>query len=385
MSQTSVGTPKRELVAAIRAAAGAVNDPEITRPLGELNMVRTVDVEAGRAQVGIVLTIAGCPMAKRIERDVREAVLGVPGVSEVSIDLGVMNDEERAELSQKLNAGRPRRVNPFTPDSLTRVIAVTSGKGGVGKSTVAANVAAAAAQRGLKVGLIDADVHGFSIPALMGLVDEEGIIARPTQVADMMLPPIAHQVRVVSIGSFLPPGQEDSAVSWRGPLLHRAVEQFLSNVHFGDLDLLVVDLPPGTGDVGITVGQLLPHAEVLVVTTPQRNAAGVAERSGQLARQLGQKVIGVVETMAEDASGFAPFGSGGGVLVAERLATSEEHVAVLGKIPFSMVLRENGDNGTPVVVAAPEDPGAEAFQELTQRIISRPRGLTGRALTVSVK
>ena len=372
------------VVAAVRRAVEAVVDPELSRPLGELDMIRLVEVTDAVATVGVLLTIAGCPMADRIERDVRTAAASVSGIDDVQVDVGVMTTEERQALTARLRGGRARRVNPFTPDSLTRVIAVTSGKGGVGKSTVTANLAAATAARGLRVGLIDSDVHGFSIPGLVGLIDDEGHVTRPTKVDDLVLPPIAHGVRVVSIGMFLPEGAEGSAVSWRGPMLHRTIEQFLADVYFGDLDVLFIDLPPGTGDVAISVGQLLPHAEVLVVTTPQPAAASVAVRSGMLARQLGQRLLGIVETMAADDDGFAPFGTGGGETVAEQLSESGDQLSVLASIPFSVALREAGDAGTPIVIAEPDEAAARAFTALAGRLVERPRGLAGRLLNVSI-
>lgn len=373
-----------ELSPLVRAAAGSVVDPELQRSLAELEMVRQVDVADGLARITIALTITGCPMAARIEREVSAAALGVPGVGRAEVELIVMTDEEREALIGRLRAGKTRSRTPFTPDSLTRVIAVTSGKGGVGKSTVTANLAAATARRGLRVGLVDADVHGFSIPALLGLVDDEGHVIRPTRIEDLVLPPIAHGVRTVSIGMFLPEGAEDTAVSWRGPLLHRTLEQFITDVFFGDIDVLFIDLPPGTGDVAISVGHLLPHAEAIVVTTPQSAASDVAVRSGLLARQLGQPILGVIETMSTDENGFAPFGSGGGASVAAKLSADSTEVPLLATIPFSQALREAGDTGEPIVVAAPEDAAARAFDQLAARLSIRRESLVGRRLSVSI-
>ncbi|WAH97425.1 P-loop NTPase [Arthrobacter sp. MMS18-M83] len=377
-----------DLAAAVREAVGRVSDPELRRPLADLGMIKSVEVKGGVAVVGITLTISTCPSADRIKRDVRAAAHAVVGVEEVRIDVGVMTAEERAALTAKLREGRSRASMPFTADSLTRVIAVSSGKGGVGKSTVTANLAAAMAARGLRVGLIDADVHGFSIPGLLGLFDDEGKVTRPTRIDNLVLPPIAHDVRAVSIGMFLPEGAEDTAVSWRGPMLHRTLEQFLTDVYFGDLDVLLLDLPPGTGDIAISVGQILPHAEVIVVTTPQPAASGVAVRSGILARELNQRVIGVVETMSPmqlaDGTAFEPFGAGGGAAVAARLSASGAEVPLLASIPFSTGLRAGGDSGVPVVVADPEDPAARAFGKLAEKLAVRPRGLSGRRLPVSL-
>lgn len=337
-------------------------------------------------RVDLQLTIVGCPAADTIERDVRVAAGSVDGVSSVDVDVSVMAPATRAALTERLRAGRPNGIQ-FTADSLTRVIAVTSGKGGVGKSTVTANLAVALARRGLRVGIVDVDVHGFSIPGLMGLTDERGVAPRPTRVDSMILPPVAHDVKVVSIGMFV--DDASTAVSWRGPMLHRTVNQFLTEVFFGDLDVLLLDLPPGTGDVAISVGQLLPHAEVLVVTTPQAAAADVAERSGIVARQTGQRVIGVIENMAglvqPDGSVLHLFGEGGGAETAARLSRGQDApVPVLGSVPLSVPLREGGDTGLPVVLGAPEDPAAVALAAIADGITTMGRGLAGRKLGLSL-
>ena len=286
--------------------------------------------------VAVKLTIVGCPAADTIERDVRAAAASVPGVRAVAVDVSVMSREERAALTEKLRGGRAARVQQFGADSLTRVYAVTSGKGGVGKSTLTANLAVALAERGLRVGIVDADVHGFSIPGLLGLTDADGVAQRPTRVDDMILPPVAYGVKVVSIGMFV--DSPEAAVAWRGPMLHRTIQQFLTDVYFGDLDVLLLDLPPGTGDVAISVGQLLPNAEVVVVTTPQPAAADVAVRSGVVARQTGQRVVGVIENMAglrqPDGSVLELFGSGGGAEVARRLSAGQDApVPLLASVP----------------------------------------------------
>jgi ATP-binding protein involved in chromosome partitioning len=348
---------------AVRAALATVVDPEIRRPITDLDMVRGVAVSDGVATVDLVLTIVGCPAADTIERDVRAAVLGVPGISDLDLTVGVMTVPEREALVARL---RGTRTMQFGADTLTKIYAITSGKGGVGKSTLTANLAVALAARGLKVGLVDADVFGFSIPGILGL----GAGDRPTKVGDLMMPPPAHGVSVISIGMFV---DASTAVSWRGPLLHRTIQQFLTDVWFGDLDVLLLDLPPGTGDVAISIGQLLPHAEVLVVTTPQPAAADVAERSGLVARQTGQTVIGVVENMTGDL-----FGSGGGDALAGRLG-----VPVLARIPLSVPLREGGDAGAPVVLADPSDPAAAAILALADTLAARGRDLTARKLPLS--
>ncbi|MBN9213247.1 MAG: sodium:proton antiporter [Microbacterium sp. SCN 70-200] len=370
----------------VRRAVGAVTDPEIRRPLAELDMVRDVRVDGSTAHVAIALTIVGCPAAARIERDVRDAAASVPGVTTVELTVGVMTPAERAALTERLRGGRTR-VMPFGPDSLTRVIAVTSGKGGVGKSTLTANLAVALAERSLAVGLIDADVHGFSIPALLGLVEPDGLPPQPTRIDDLMLPPVAYGVKTISIGMFLPRDQPASAVAWRGPMLHRTVQQFLTDVFFGDLDILLLDMPPGTGDVAISVGQLLPHADVLVVTTPQTAASDVAVRSGLVAGQTGQRVIGVVENMAAmtlpDGTTLDLFGSGGGAAVAAALSTDATEVPLLGSVPLSVALRRGGDEGVPVVIGDPADAAAQAIAHVADALARTPRGLAGRSLPFS--
>ena len=370
----------------VRAAVASVTDPELRRPLGDLDMVRDIAVVDGVAEVGIALTIVGCPAADRIERDVRAAAASVEGVSHVEVAVGVMSPDERRALTERLRGGRAAREMPFGPDSLTRVIAVTSGKGGVGKSTLTANLAVALAARGLRVGLVDADVHGFSIPGLLGLVDADGLPPAPTRLDDLILPPVAYGVKVISIGMFLRrPGEEAAgAVAWRGPMLHRTVQQFLTDVYFGDLDVLLLDMPPGTGDVAISVGQLLPHADVLVVTTPQAAAADVAVRSGLVARQTGQTPIGVIENMAAmalpDGTLLDLFGSGGGEAVARALSGDGGDVPLLASVPLSPALRTGGDEGRPVVIAHPDDPASRAIHAAAAALAERPRGLSGRSL-----
>jgi ATP-binding protein involved in chromosome partitioning len=378
-----------ELAERVRGAVAAVTDPELRRPLGELDMVRQIDVHGTTAEVGIALTIVGCPAADRIERDVRDAAASVAGIDAVDIRVGVMSPDERKALTEKLRGGRAKREMPFGPDSLTRVIAVTSGKGGVGKSTLTANLAVALAARGLRVGLVDADVHGFSIPGLLGLIDADGLPPAPTRIDDLILPPVAYGVKVISIGMFLRRPGEDAAgaVAWRGPMLHRTVQQFLTDVSFGDLDVLLLDMPPGTGDVAISVGQLLPHADVLVVTTPQAAAADVAVRSGTVARQTGQRVIGVVENMAAmtlpDGTSLDLFGAGGGETVARALSTPDADVPLLASVPLSPALRGGGDEGRPVVITSPDDPASRAIDEVAASLTVHPRGLAGRPLRVT--
>ncbi|MBO1769188.1 Mrp/NBP35 family ATP-binding protein [Agrococcus sp. TF02-05] len=353
----------------LERALGTVVDPEIRRPLVELDMIPAASLDDGTARIRLELTVAACPAADRIQADVRQAAASVAGVERVEVEVGVMAPATRQALVERLRGSRPQQ---FGPDTLTRIIAVASGKGGVGKSTVTANLAVALAARGLAVGVIDADVHGYSIPALLGSAD------RPTRVGDMMMPPEAHGVRLVSIGMFV---EGNRSVSWRGPMLHRTLAQFLSDVWWGDLDVLLIDMPPGTGDVAISLGQLLPHAEVLVVTTPQRAAAEVAERAGEVARQTGQRVLGVVENMAglaqPDGSILELFGAGGGDEAARRLG-----VPVLARVPLSVALREGGDAGAPVVAAEPTDPAATAIIALAEALRGT-RSIAGRGLPVS--
>lgn len=357
-----------------------VIDPEIRRPITDVGMVRSVDFKDGVAIIGIDLTTSGCPMKERITGDVKDAAARVEGVEDVRVELGVMSEEQRLELRSKLRGGKPEPVIQFTqPGNMTRIYAIASGKGGVGKSTVTANLAAAMAADGLKVGVLDADIFGFSIPGMLGV---EG---QPTRLDDMLLPPIAHEVKAVSIGMFVPEGQP---VVWRGPMLHRAIEQFLADVYWGDLDVLLLDLPPGTGDIAISVAQLLPHAELVVVTTPQVAAAGVAERAGSIATQTSQNVVGVIENMSwleqPDGSRLELFGEGGGQTVASRLSkTLGTDVPLLGQIPLDITAREAGDAGTPVVLSDPESSAAQALRNMARALAGRQRGLAGRSLGVT--
>ena len=349
-------------------ALARVQDPEIRRPLTELGMISRAEVDGHVARVQVKLTVAHCPAADRIRDDVLDAASAAPGIDEVDLDVTVMDPAERKALVERLKSSRPMQ---FGPDTLTRIIAVTSGKGGVGKSTVTANLAATLARRGQRVGLIDADVHGYSIPGILGLED------RPTRVGELMMPPQIHGISVVSIGMFV---EGNQSVSWRGPMLHRTLEQFLRDVWWGDLDTLVIDMPPGTGDVAISLGQLLPHADVVVVTTPQKSAADVAERSALVARQTGQRVVGVVENMTglvqADGTLLEVFGSGGGDEVAGRL-----EVPVLARIPLSVDVREGGDAGEPVALR--ESQASEPFAELADALSASRRTMRGRSLPFS--
>ncbi|MEU7475716.1 P-loop NTPase [Lentzea sp. NPDC042327] len=365
----------------VRKALSGVQDPEIRRPITEIGMVKDVEVAAdGSVVVGVYLTVAGCPMRDKITADVTAAVSALEGVSSVRVDLDVMSDAQRTELRKTLRGGTEEPVIPFAqPGSLTRVYCVASGKGGVGKSSVTVNLAVAMAARGLSVGIVDADIYGHSIPRMLGA---DG---RPTQVEKMIMPPQAHGVKVISIGMFTP---GNTPVVWRGPMLHRALQQFLADVFWGDLDVLLLDLPPGTGDVAISVAQLVPNAEILVVTTPQTAAAEVAERAGSIALQTRQRVAGVIENMSwlemPDGSRMEVFGAGGGAAVAESLTRAVgSDVPLLGQIPLDPRLRENGDAGTPIVQAVPDSAAAQVLTEVATKLSVRSRGLAGRLLNVS--
>ncbi|MET3860314.1 ATP-binding protein involved in chromosome partitioning [Dietzia sp. 2505] len=365
----------------IRAALAKVDDPEIRKPLTELGMIKGVDIDegSGRVEIGIYLTVATCPMRDTITDRVRSAVSDVAGVGEVVVELDVMNDEQRTELRKHLRGDAAEPVIPFAqPGNLTRVYAVASGKGGVGKSTATVNLATALASRGLSVGVLDADIYGHSIPRMLGTD------ARPTQVEQMILPPVAHDVKVISIAQFT---KGNTPVVWRGPMLHRALQQFLADVYWGDLDVLLMDLPPGTGDVAISIAQLIPSAEILVVTTPQQAAAEVAERAGSIALQTRQRIAGVIENMSwlelPDGTRMDVFGTGGGAEVAANLSRSVgAPVRLLGQVPLEQAVREHGDEGTPIVLAEPDSPSGRAYREIADGLAVRPRGLAGMNLGI---
>ncbi|MGC5027880.1 Mrp/NBP35 family ATP-binding protein [Tsukamurella sp. DT100] len=365
---------------AIRSALATVNDPEIGKPITDLGMVKSVAVQADSSiDVEVYLTTSACPMRTQIVDRVRAAVADVPGTGEVRVELDVMNDEQRAELRKTVRGDKAEPVIPFAqPGSLTRVYAVASGKGGVGKSSVTVNLAASLAARGLSVGVLDADIYGHSVPRMMGTD------ARPTQVDSMIMPPQAHGVKVISVAMFT---TGNTPVVWRGPMLHRALQQFLADVFWGDLDVLLLDLPPGTGDVAISIAQLIPGAEILVVTTPQTAAAEVAERAGAIALQTRQRVAGVIENMAgltlPDGTVLDVFGSGGGEQVAARLTRAVgADVPLLGQIPLDPQLREAGDAGTPVVLSAPDSPTGSALRAIADKLAVRKRGLAGMSLGI---
>ncbi|MEI8056483.1 MAG: Mrp/NBP35 family ATP-binding protein [Actinomycetes bacterium] len=367
------------ILALIDAALATVEDPEIHRPITELKMVKSREVVDGIARVAVWLTVSGCPMRDTITARVTAAVGAVPGVTSVEVELDVMDEEQRKELRGAL-VGHDEREIVFTkPGNLTRVYAIASGKGGVGKSSITANLAVAMAAQGLAVGIVDADIYGHSIPRLLGATDA------PTMVEGMIMPPQAHGVRMISMLPFKP-GGVSQPVAFRGPMLHRALQQFLADVWWGDLDVLLLDLPPGTGDVAISVAQLLPHAELIVVTTPQEAAAEVSIRAGMMAQQTKQRVAGVIENMSSFPCPHCGepmdlFGSGGGAMVAQTL-TEElgSEVSVLGRVPFDVRLREGGDNGLPLVVSAPDSPAATVLREVAGRLGTRARGLAGMSL-----
>ncbi|MEU2036768.1 Mrp/NBP35 family ATP-binding protein [Nocardia amamiensis] len=362
----------------IRTALARVEDPEIHRPITELNMVSGIAIdEARQVTVEILLTVSTCPMRDRILQDVRAAVLALPDIASVTVEFGVMSGEQRAALRKQI---RGDDEIPFAePGSRTRVLCVASGKGGVGKSSVTVNLAVAMAQRGLRIGILDADIHGHSIPAMLGCT------SGPTQVDRMMMPPTAFGVRLMSVGMFLA-GNEP--VVWRGPMLHRALRQFLADVYWGELDVLLVDLPPGTGDIAISLAQLLPTAELLVVTTPQQTAARIAERAGAVAAKTGQRVIGVVENMswyqAPSGARISLFGSGGGAMVSRGLTEIlGTDCPLLGRIPFDPDVCATGDRGTPMVLAEPGSAAAMAFSALADLLTAPRESIVGRRLMVS--
>jgi ATP-binding protein involved in chromosome partitioning len=370
----------------VHAALGGVLDPEIRRPITELGMVRSADVrEDGTASVTVLLTVAGCPMRETLTRDVTNAVSALPGITKVDVTLDVMSDQQRHDLQSRLRGATPVKENPFArADSLTRIYAVASGKGGVGKSSVTVNLAAAMAGQGLKIGLLDADVYGHSVPAMLGIAD-----LRPTKVEEMIMPVPAYDVKVMSIG-MLKPGRQH-VVAWRGPMLNKALEQMLADVYWGDLDVLLLDLPPGTGDMAISVGQQLTNAEVLVVTTPQEAAAEVAERAGTIASMLHQKVIGVVENMSwlpcphcGPSHRIDVFGTGGGTRVADTLTQRFGYdVPLLAEVPLDPRLRSGGDSGVPVVLDDPTAASSEALAALAKELAERRPSLVGRSLGIT--
>src|SRR5205807_2950015 len=352
--------PNRDEI--MRALEGVI-DPELRRPVTELDMVRAVEIDGGDVRVTIALTIAGCPLRDSFQEQVAEVLRHVPGVERVALGFDVMTADERQALTTKLRGGMQERSQGLSLDAATRVLAVCSGKGGVGKSTLAANLAVALAQHGKQVGILDADVYGHSVPHVLG------IRQKPVLVDKLIVPPVKHELKLMSIGFFL---DDNQPVMWRGPMLHRALEQFLSDVHWGRLDILVLDMPPGTGDVAISLGQLLPRAETLVVTTPQPAAQEVASRAGAMAQKTGMRLVGVVENMTGEI-----FGSGGGDRLAEELG-----IPMLGRVPLDPVVRECGDAGEPVAAAAPDSDGGVELRRIAEVVLEQRAGAIVKPLTV---
>ena len=368
-------------VGLIHAALARVNDPELHRPLPDLGMVESVEVSGTTAHIKIKLTIEGCPMKDRLEADIQRELLAVSEISDLALTFGVMTEDERNNVKKMLRGGR-EKFNPFAePNSLTRVIGIASGKGGVGKSSLTVNLAVAAAAKGLSVGILDADVYGHSVPRLMGILDQ-----RPTSIDQFFIPIEKYGVKVVSMEMFKP--NREDPIAYRGPLLHRVLEQLMTDAYWGSLDLLLLDLPPGTGDIAISLGQLVPQSEIIVVTTPQIAAAEVAERAGRIAHQMKQSVLGVVENMSESpcphcGEMIALFGSGGGEETARRLTElAGKKVPLLAKVPFDIRLRDGGDEGIPAILSEDSTPTTKAIGELLENISVRPRSLAGVPLSL---
>ena len=371
-----------KIISAISEALSKVSDPELHRPITDLGMVDRVNFESGKVHLRILLTISGCPMKDRLQQDISKAVSVIDEVRSVEIEFGVMNDEQRDNVKKLLRGGREKFIPFAQPDSLTRVWGISSGKGGVGKSSVTVNLAAALSSRGFKVGVLDADVYGHSIPRLLGIEGQ-----RPTAIDQTFIPVEVRGIKVVSIEMFKP--DRADPVAYRGPLLHRVLEQLLSDAYWGDLDFLLLDLPPGTGDIAISLGQLIPASEIIVVTTPQVAASEVAERAGRIAHQLKQHIIGVIENMS---SYFEPelkreislFGSGGGEETARRLSTLVgAEVPLVGKIPFDSELREGGDVGEPIIWRRPDSRAAQEFLSIIDQLAPRKKSLLGVRLDVT--
>jgi len=369
------------MIDSINDALAQVKDPELHRSLPELGMIDSVAFDGGVVTLKVLITIAGCPMKDRIRSDIDSVLLVIEGVNKVDLTLEPMSEEQRNNIKKLLRGGREKFIPFAQPDSLTRVIGVASGKGGVGKSSVTVNLAVAAAQKGLRVGILDADVYGHSIPRLMGLL---GI--RPTAIDQMFIPPEIYGVKVVSMEMFKP--ERSDPVAYRGPMLHKVLEQLLSDAYWGDLDILFLDLPPGTGDIAISLGQLIPASEIIVVTTPQIAAAEVAERAGRIAHQIKQQVIGVIENMSDYTTPLGEkvslFGTGGGEETSRRLSELVgSNVALLGKIPFSPELQSGGDLGTPVILSAPQSDAALEINQITEKLIVRSKSLVGVRLGIA--
>lgn len=368
-------------IEAINQALAKVVDPELRKPLTELGMVKSVAISGATAEIAIYLTISGCPMKDRLHEDISQAVVGIGNITKVNIEFDVMSDEQRNEIKRIIRGGNEKSIPFARPDSLTRVFAVASGKGGVGKSSVTANLAVALAARGQRVGILDADVYGHSIPRILGMLG-----ARPTAIDNTtFIPPEdSRGIRVASMEMFKP--QREDPVAYRGPILHKVLEQLLADAFWGELDFLLLDLPPGTGDIAISLGQLIPNSELIVVTTPQIAAAEVAERAGRLAHQLKQQLIGVIENMSAFACPHCSelislFGSGGGEETVARLGRlTGGSIPLLGKIPFDPALREGGDDGVPMDEGRPS---TQVIRDIADQLLKRSSSLAGRRLPLS--
>ena len=362
----------------VREALRSVNDPEIGRPIEDIGMLRDIEVlDGGLVRVHVLITIEGCPLKDRITSDVTEALAPLEGVERVDVALSPMSEEQRASLVATLRGGAaPQQQPTFFTGSDTTVIAVASGKGGVGKSSVTVNLACALAAEGHRVGVLDADVWGFSVPRMMG------VTGKPVGFNDMILPLESHGVKVISMGFFVP---EETPVIWRGPMLHKAIEQFLGDVYWGDLDFLLCDLPPGTGDVSISLASFLPGASMLVVTTPQEAARKVAERAGKMAERTNLRPVGVIENMSwfvcPHCGEQTPiFGQGGGGEAAETLG-----VPLFAQVPLEPALREGGDDGAPIVVTDPDSPAGEALRRAARELAQSTRSKLGKPLPLMAR
>lgn len=370
------------LIDTLANALTTVQDPELHRSITDLGMVEDLSEENGVVTIKVLLTISGCPMQDRLRNDISTALTNIEGVKSVNLTFGVMTQDQRDNVKKVVRGGREKTIPFAQPESLTRVIGIASGKGGVGKSSVTANLAVAFAKKGLQVGILDADVYGHSIPRLMGLMGQ-----RPTAIDQLFIPLESFGVKVVSMEMFKP--ERSDPVAYRGPLLHRVLEQLLSDAYWGDLDVLLIDLPPGTGDLAISLGQLIPNSEIVVVTTPQIAAAEVAERAGRIAHQIHQRVIGIIENMSEFGcptcgEKIALFGSGGGEETSRRLsALVGIDVPLLGKIAFNPALRTGGDDGVPLVEAAPDTDPAKTIFEIAEKLVKRSKSLVGVRLGIS--
>lgn len=363
-------------------ALSKVIDPELRRSITELGMVERAELIDGTAEIKVLLTISGCPMRDKLTEDINNSARQVPGVSKVALEFGVMTEAQREKVRDIVRGGKAKEIPFARPDSLTRVIGISSGKGGVGKSSLTANLAIAVAKQGMSVGILDADIYGHSIPRLLGLIG-----MRPTAIDEMFIPLENYGVKCVSMEMFKP--DRADAIAYRGPILHKVLQQLLTDAFWGDLDFLFIDLPPGTGDLAISLGQLIPASELIVVTTPQVAAAEVAERSGRIAYQLKQQIVGVIENMSafpcpKCGEPIELFGHGGGAETAARLGQLiGADVPVLGQVPFSESLRNGGDGGHPVVVSQIDDPATKVINEIAVNLTQRKRSLVGVPLKLN--